>query len=173
MDAPDRRKRGSRRSSRGPGLACAILLACLGGYGHATAQDDSPESWHPGDIVPQWGVVGKASGLRTVYITPDGLRDRLFVSQVLRRVIERGPAGVRIEVLIFDDPRNTPSGRPRHRKQWEHLRARYLWDPIAQVERFVWVQVVDPGGRPPRLREREDAIGIRRPGRGAASPGRR
>jgi hypothetical protein len=130
----------------------------------STAQDEQRRPIPPSEIAPEWGVVGQSGPLRTLFIAADGLKDRLFVVQVLRRVVEKAPSAQALEVLIFDDRRFTPPGRPSRPQELSHLRARYVRDPVAKMERFVWVSIEDVHARPLKLKETEAAIGVEQPG---------
>lgn len=138
----------------------AILLACGGLItGHLSAQEDLPIAW-PSEIIPEWAVVGRSDGLRTVFISPDGLRDRHFVAQVLRRIVEGMPGTGRLEVHIYDARRHTPPRTARTPQELQHLRARYLLDPSARIERFVWVSLEDARANPPRFKEMVAPISV-------------
>lgn len=69
-------------------MTSVLLCGCLAGLGRAPAQAQAPEAPLPSEVVPEWGVVGQSAGLRTVFIGPEGLTDRFFIIQVLRRVVE-------------------------------------------------------------------------------------
>ena len=139
------------RSRLARGLLVASLLVIPGAL---TAQDE-PE------IVPEWKVIGQVGMVRTVYVSPDGLRDKSFVAQVLQAVVAKTDPARTVQVMLFDDPRFTPQGLPMTDAQMLHLKAQYDRNPNAKHERFVWVSVVDRNSSPPKLKETEARI---RPG---------
>ncbi len=121
--------------------------ALLAGQSSQTSQD--------------WKLVGKFGVIRTVYVTPNGLKDKFFAAQVLHAVVTKEDASKPIQIMMFDDARLTPQGLPMSDEQMLHLRAQYNNNPNTNYERFVWVSVTDAKSSPPGLKESEALI---RPG---------
>ena len=116
------------------------------------------------EIVPEWGLVGDHDATRTVFISPEGLRDRAFVEQVLTIVTAPFGRANRVRVLIFDGRDATPRRLPMTDVQTLHLRAEYERDAGGRGERFVWVSVVDRSASPPKLSRTEANLRPRRAG---------
>ena len=111
------------------------------------------------EIVPEWEVVGQFGIVRTVYVSPNGLRDKSFVLQVLRIVTDKYEKSKPIQVMFFDDKRNTPKRLPMTDPEMLHWKAQYNRNPNTNYERFVWISVTDPKSSPPKVKETEEEIG--------------
>ena len=141
----------NRRSSLAGGVVVALCLAIPS----SLIGQDAPE------IVPEWKVIGEIGAVRTVYVAPDGFRDKHFIAQVLQVVIAKTDQARPVQVMMFDDQRFTPQGLPMTDAQMLHLKAQYNRNPGTRLEKFVWISVVDSKSSPPKLKETEARI---RPG---------
>ena len=109
----------------------------------------------------EWKLIGKFGIIRTVYVSPDGLKDKFFVAQVLHALVTKEDSSKPIQLMMFDDVRFTPQGFPMTDAQMLHLKAQYNKNPNTKHERFVWISVTDSKSSPPGLKETEAPI---RPG---------
>ena len=109
----------------------------------------------------EWKLIGKFGAIRTVYISPAGLKDKFFVAQVLHAIVNKEDPSKPIQIMMFDDPGLTPQGFPMTDAQMLHLKAQYNRNPNTKYERFVWISVTDRDSSPPGLKETEAPI---RPG---------
>jgi hypothetical protein len=125
--------------------------------GTAQSNQVQPQQWLPAvEIQPAWEMVSQKGPIMTVYVSPDGLRDRTFTALVLDRVVPESKSSGHVEVMLFDDRAQTPRTLPASPSQLLHLRARYVRD--ASGERFVWVKARPQSGSTPKLEETEDSI---------------
>ena len=109
----------------------------------------------------EWELIGKFGLVRTLYVSPDGLKDKFFVAQMLHTVMNKADKSKPIQIMMFDDRGSTPKGYPMTDSQMLHLKAKYNRNPNTKYERFVWVSVIDPKSSPPKLKETEAIV---RPG---------
>lgn len=112
-------------------------------------------------LIQEWKLIGSFGMIRTLYVSPYGLKDKFFVAQVLHAVVTKEAASKPIQVMMFDDPGFTPQGFPMTDAQMLHLKAQYNKNPTTKHERFVWISVSDAKSSPPGLKETEVPI---RPG---------
>ena len=108
---------------------------------------------------PEWKLIGNFGAIRTVYVSPEGLKDKFFVAQVLSAVMAKENPSNPIQVMMFDDIRLTPQAFPMTDVQMLHLKAQYNKNPNTRLDRFVWVSVTDSKTSPPGLKEVEAPIG--------------
>lgn len=104
-------------------------------------------------LAQEWEVVGKFGYTRTVYVAPEGIKDKHFIAQLLHSTIAKEGRANPIQVRLFDDKRYTPRGFPMTNRQMLHWKARYNFNPFTKLERFVWISVSDPKSSPPELKE--------------------
>ncbi len=103
----------------------------------------------------EWALVASPGNLRIVYLSEPALADRAFISQVLKYLVKKGNIVV---VQIFDSNVFIPHSQKMTEAEKLHWKARYEYNPVSGVERFEWVEVVDPTARPIALRFVEDSI---------------
>ncbi len=137
-----------------PIVAALLTFGVVSTLGVSLANEDSRPS-------QEWKLIGKFGMIRTVYVSPDGLKDKFFVAQVLHAVVTKEDSSKPIQVMMFDDVRFTPRGFPMTDAQMLHLKAQYNRNPNTKHERFVWVSVTNSKSSPPGLKETEAPI---RPG---------
>lgn len=118
-------------------LSLAIALAC------------SPLSPM---LAQEWEIVGEVGVTKFVFVSPQGLKDKHLVAQVLHVIADKYPDGI-LEVLIYDDKAYTPKGFPMTDKQMLHQRARYSRNPNTGLSEFAWSSVIDAKNSPPKLKE--------------------
>lgn len=134
--------------------AVVVSLATLAGVGLVFGGELS-------DPTQEWKSVGKFGLIRTLYVSPDGLKDKFFVAQVLHAVVTKEDSAKPLQVMMFDDVRLTPQGFPMTDAQMLHRKSQYNKNPNTKHERFVWVSVINSKNSPPGLKETEALI---RPG---------
>ncbi len=101
----------------------------------------------------EWEVVGKFGYIRTVYVAPEGIKDKYFIAQLLHSTMAKEGRTKPVQVMLFDDKRYTPIAFPMTDTQLLHWKARYNFNPFTKLERFVWISVSDPKSSPPELKE--------------------
>jgi hypothetical protein len=112
--------------------------------------------------VKEWTLVGSSGAIRTVYVSPRGLEDKVYVAKVLKEVVTRHGSSGPIQVMIFNDRRFTPSHLPMTKAQMLHQKAQYTKNPYTAVEEFVWISVENGQVSPPVMKHTKAKI---RPGR--------
>lgn len=103
----------------------------------------------------EWRVVGSFGVVKTVYITPEAIKDKEFIEQVLRFLLNKTEI---TEVMFFDSEQNTPRRLPMSDRQMLHWKATYNFNPNTKFERFVFIKITDPKSSPPKLQEIESDI---------------
>lgn len=103
----------------------------------------------------EWKLIASPGNTRIVYLSERALSDRAFISQVLKYLVKKGNIVV---VQFFDSDTFVPHSGKMTEAEKLHWRARYEHDPVRGVERFEWVEVVDPTAKPIVLRFVEDSI---------------
>jgi hypothetical protein len=109
-------------------------------------------------LAQEWEVVGEVGVTKFVFVSPEGLKDKHFVAQVLHAITNKYPKGA-LQVFIYDDKAYTPRGFPMTDKQMLHQRARYNRNPSTSLSEFAWISVVDAKSSPPKLKETKANIG--------------
>ncbi len=133
----------------------SLLLTAL------TFGAESPRPTKAGEPLQEWDVLAESGIVRFVYVSPDGLRDKFFVAQLLQAIASKAARTLPIEILLFDDRRYTPRAFPMTDAQMLHWRARYNKNPNSKFEEFVWISVTNSKTSPPKLKETRAKI---RPG---------
>jgi hypothetical protein len=122
---------------------------------------ETPRPTKTGERLQEWDVVAESGIIRFVYVSPDGLKDKFFVAQLLQAIVSKAARTLPIEILLFDDRRYTPRAFPMTDAQMLHWKARYNSNPNRDFEEFVWVSVTNSKASPPKLKETRAKI---RPG---------
>lgn len=112
--------------------------------------------------VKEWSLIGSSGAVRTVYVSPQGLQDKIYVAKVLKEVVTRYGTSGPIQVMIFNDRRFTPSHLPMTKAQMLHQKAQYTKNPYTAIEEFVWISVENSQTSPPAMKHTRANI---RPGR--------
>ena len=138
-----------------PRLVAGVVVALWLALPCSLIGQDQPEIMH------EWKLIGEIGAVRTLYVAPEGLRDKYFVAQLLQVVIPKTGQALPVQIMLFDDQRFTPQRLPMTDVQMLHLKAQYNSNPSKRLEKFVWISVVDSKASPPKLKETEARI---RPG---------
>lgn len=90
---------------------------------------------------PVWEIVATSGrGMRYVYVPPRYIKDRAVIADALHSAATLPPEGP-VEVDIFDDRANTPTGPPPFTdRQMAHWRAQYNRNPNTGFEKFAWIK---------------------------------
>ena len=98
-------------------------------------------------------MIGNFGIVRTLYVSPEGLKEKFYVAQVLLSVMRKEKISLPIQIMIFDNQRLTPRDFPMTDAQMLHWKATYNRNPNTDLERFVWISVKNPNSSPPVLKE--------------------
>jgi hypothetical protein len=126
-----------------------------------TAPPAKPAAAQDSAAIQEWRVIGEFGSVRTVYVSPAGLRDRQFLAQVLHAIDVKERSPRLLEVWFFDDPQHAPQGVPMTDAQMLHWRAQYWRNRNTGLEKFEWYTVTNAKASPPDLSVKVDNI---RPG---------
>lgn len=85
---------------------------------------------------PEWKLIGTSGISKFVCVSPQGLKDKQFLAQILNKVAKDTRI---VEVNFFDDCRSTPSSFPMTDSQMLHLKARYNFNDNSGTDRFVFI----------------------------------
>lgn len=107
------------------------------------------------EVIAEFGVV------KTVYMSPAGLKDKNYVAQALHSIMRKHDQRKPIQVMFFNSRRHTPVGMPMTDDQMLHQRAQYNKNPNTGFEEFVWVTVKNSKVSPPDMKHTKANI---RPG---------
>ncbi len=94
----------------------------------------------------EWGKVAEFGMITTVWISPDGLKDKNYIAQILHQVKQKKPNNA---VWFFDDQRFAAKGVPMTDQQMLHWVG--LYDK-AQSSVFCYVQITDKTSSPPETK---------------------
>jgi len=103
----------------------------------------------------EWELVSSFAKIRMVYISPVGLKNKDYIVQILTQLVDKKD---NIQVLFFDDKKNTPLDYPMTDEQMLHWKAEYSFNPNTGHERFVFIEIINPKASPPDLKEIEAKI---------------
>lgn len=97
-------------------------------------------------ITEQWGIVAEFGMITTVWVSPDGLKDKDYIAQVLHQIHQNNPNNA---VWFFDDQRFAAKGVPMTDQQMLHWVGMY--DKV-QFSDFCYVQITDKTSSPPHIK---------------------
>lgn len=103
----------------------------------------------------KWTLVASPGNTRIVYLSEPALADRAFISQILTYLVKEGNIVI---VQFFDSDIFVPHSEVMSDGEKMHWKARYEKNPVTGVERFHWVEIVDPRAKPVVVRFTEDSI---------------
>lgn len=98
----------------------------------------------------EWEQVASFGAVITVFVSPAGLKDNAFVAQVLHFIINKIGRNRPVQIMLFNDKANTPSGLPMTDRQMLHQKAQYNFNPNTKFEEFVWIKTIDAKSSPPK-----------------------
>jgi len=105
------------------------------------------------ETLQEWNMIGNFGIVRTLYVSPEGLKDKFYMAQVLLSVMRKENKSLPIQIMIFDNQRLTPRDFPMTDAQMLHWKAIYNRNPNTNLEKFVWISVKNPNSSPPALKE--------------------
>jgi hypothetical protein len=103
----------------------------------------------------EWELVATKGVRKFVYMSPEGLADREFLSSVLRYLVDRNQVN---NILFFDDKPLTARSTPMSDAEMLHQRAQYEYNPNTGHEIFCFLEVTDATASPPEQRIIESDI---------------
>ena len=103
----------------------------------------------------KWELVASYAAVRIVYVDPRYAKDQEVFQDALDELVLGDEL---VMVLFFDNCEKTPTHLPMTDEQMLFWRAKYQLNPYTGYERFVFIEVVDPGASPPEIREIEADI---------------
>ncbi|MFQ6052369.1 MAG: hypothetical protein ACE5K4_11860 [Candidatus Hydrothermarchaeota archaeon] len=118
----------------------------------------APKSTAVSPMAKEWELIESFGAVRTVYMSPTGLKDKYFIAQVLRKLVDRKKP---VQVMFFDNKKYTPRELPMMDDQMLHWKAQYNFNPNTDFEKFIYIEITDPNSSPPGVKAVEANI---RPG---------
>jgi hypothetical protein len=103
----------------------------------------------------KWELVATKGFRKFVYMSPEGLADKAFLSSVLRYLVDRSQVN---NILFFDDRDLMARSTPMSDVEMLHQRAQYEYNPHTGHEVFYFVEVTDATTSPPDQRIIESDI---------------
>jgi hypothetical protein len=103
-----------------------------------------------------WELVGEAGWVKMVYVEPTRIKDTKLIAQIVNELIDRFGTAHPLQFDFFDDRSQTPTTKPYQTAQRQHHRAKFNINPITNLRRFVWIDLVpfDPN-QPMMVKPRE------------------
>jgi len=111
------------------------------------------ETKAPSKNSQQWQIIAEPGLSAMVYVSPEGIKDKNFVAQVLQSVMNSAPRKP-IQIMLFDDKDFTPTGFPMTDSQMLHWKGTYYSKPNI----FYWNVITNPYASPPEWKETETNI---------------
>jgi hypothetical protein len=94
----------------------------------------------------EWGTVAEFGMITTIWISPDGLKDKNYIAQILHQIGQKKPNNA---VWFFDDQRFAAKGVPMTDQQMLHWVG--LYDKV-QSSVFCYVQIANKASSPPEIK---------------------
>lgn len=130
------------------------MLALTALFVSAPLQAESKKS----EPAKEFAIVAEFGMVKTVYMSPDGLKDKNYVAQILHNIVNKHGQRKPIQVMFFDNRRHTPVGIPMTDDQMLHQRAQYNKNPNTGFEEFVWITVKNSRVSPPDMKHTKAGI---------------
>lgn len=109
----------------------------------------------------KWQLIASFGWMKTVYMPSSSIKDRQVMSRMLNAVVNKNElksAERGVQVMIFDDKKNTPQRLPMTDGQMLHWKAQYNFNPNTGLEKFVYIEITDERSSPPGFRQVEADI---------------
>ena len=132
-------------NTRNGAIGCVVLLlllfvvltpfgSCVGPSSVSTDIEESSPS--PSSSLP-YEIVGDFGDVKTVYMSPENLKDTDLVGRVLGEIVDESVMVVQVD--FFDDRNATPGRYPMTDNELAHWRAQYTFSRQYNEEKFMYV----------------------------------
>ncbi len=128
-----------------------LILAALAMLAQSTPPKAPP-------MAPVWKFVAMDGPIFTFYVPADRASDKQVYAEIVRYVFERVGNQAPFQADFFDDESKTPTSRAYTDDNRAHQRARFNFNPVNGMKRFLWIRPADPANPKGKRVATEDTL---------------